>query len=165
MADEGPLQVIVAAFSDQSGASAALKDLRSLGKDFLQVKEAAVLVRNPEGKLEIRESHHLGKGAVMGGIAGAVVGLIAGPVGWVTVGGAAVGALAARLRDTGFPDRRLREVGESLKPGTSALIVVVEHRWVLEIEKRLKAADAQYAVEELKQEVAAQLDEEAKSSA
>jgi len=91
--------------------------------------------------------------------------LIAGPVGWVTVGGAAVGALAARLRDTGFPDRRLREVGESLKPGTSALIVVVEHRWVLEIEKRLKAAEAQYAVEELKQEVAAQLDEEAKSSA
>ena len=161
MSDDAPLQVIVAAFTDMDAASKALKDLRSVGKDTLQVKEAAVLVRNPQGKLDIRESHHVAKGAVLGGITGAVVGLIAGPVGWVTVGGAAVGSLAARLRDSGFPDKKLREIGESLKPGTSALIVIVEQRWILDVEKRLKAAEAEYAVEELKQDVAAQLDQEA----
>jgi uncharacterized membrane protein len=161
MSQEAPLQAIVAAFSDENGASDALKDLRSLGGDVLGVKEAAVLVRDVDGKLEIRESHHVGKGAVMGGIAGAVVGLIAGPVGWVTVGGAAVGALAAKLRDSGFPDQRLRQVGESLKPGTSALIVIVEHRWVLDVQQRLRAAEADVATEAIKQDVAAQLEEQA----
>jgi uncharacterized membrane protein len=165
MSQEAPVQAIVAAFSDENGASDALKDLRSLGGDVLGVKEAAVLVRDDDGKLEIRESHHVKKGAVMGGIAGAVVGLIAGPVGWVAVGGAAVGALAARLRDSGFADERLRQVGESLKPGTSALIVIVEHRWVLDVQQRLRAAEADIATEEIKQDIAAQLEEQAETRA
>jgi uncharacterized membrane protein len=165
MPDDAPLQVIVAAFADTEGASTALKELRQAPKDQLQVKEAAVLVRDPQGKLDIRESHHVTRGAVLGGLAGAVVGLIAGPVGWVTVGGAAVGALAARLRDSGFPDKRLREIAESLKPGTSALIVIVEQRWIVEVENRLRPVAADLAVQELKQEVAVQLDEEAKTKA
>ena len=165
MHDQAPLQIVVAAFNDMEGASDALKDLRKEGKDVIQVREAAVLVRDQQDKLRIRESHHLGKAAVMGGVAGAVVGLVTGPVGWVTVGGAAIGTLAARLRDSGFPDDRLREIGEALKPGTSALIVVVEHRWVLDVERRLEAAAADYAVEELKRDVADQLEEEAKTKA
>lgn len=159
MAEPVPLQAVVAAFSTEQGASQALKDLRAVDKDLLKVREAAVLVRNADGELEIRESHHVGKGAVIGGVAGAVVGLITGPIGWVTVGGAAVGALAARLRDSGFPDDRLKKIGEGLKPGTSALIAIVEHRWVLEVEQQLRAAGADLATEEIKSEVAAQLEE------
>jgi len=159
MAEQAPLQAVVAAFPNEQGATDALKELRGVDKDLLRVKEAAVLVRTADGKLEIKESHHVGKGAVLGGAAGAVVGLIAGPVGWVTIGGAAVGALASRLRDSGFPDDRLRTIGESLKPGTSALITIVEHRWVLEVEQQLRAAGADLATEGIKAEVAAQLEE------
>lgn len=165
MSEQGPLDVVVAAFNNENGASDALKELRGVSDTVLQIKEAAVLVRNSNGRLDIRESHHLKRGAVMGGIAGAVVGLIAGPVGWMTVGGAAVGTLASRLRDSGFPDEKLKQVGEALTPGTSALIAIVEHRWVLEVQNRLQAAAAQYVTEELKQEVAAQLDEQAKTRA
>jgi uncharacterized membrane protein len=165
MVDEVPLQAIVAAFPTEDGASQALQELRGIDKDLIGIPQAAVIVRDKDGKLQIKESHHLGKGAVVGGLAGAVVGIIAGPVGWLAVGGAAVGALANRLRDTGFPDARLREIGEALTPGTSALVAIVEHRWVEQVEDRLRAEGARYATEAVKAEVAAQLDEAAKASA
>ena len=159
MQEEAPLQAVVAAFGDEQGATQALQELRGIDKDLIGVKQAAVLVKDGEGKLSIRESHHVGRGAVLGGVAGAVVGLIAGPVGWVTVGGAAVGALAARLRDSGFPDARLREVGEALTPRTSALVAIIEHRWVRQVEDELRKTAASYATEAVKADVAAQLDE------
>jgi uncharacterized membrane protein len=159
MAEDAPLQAVVAAFPSEEGAARALEDLRKIDKELLGVKEAAVLVRGADGKLEIKESHHAGRGAVVGGVAGAVIGLITGPIGWVTVGGAAVGALAQRLRDTGFPDDKLREIGEALTPGSSALVAVVEHRWVVKLEEQLRAAGAKYATEVVKADVAAQLEE------
>ena len=164
MAEDAPLQAVVAAFPNEQGASRALEELRGADRDLIGVKEAAVLVRGADGKLEIKESHHMGRGAVVGGVAGAVIGLVTGPIGWVTVGGAAVGALAQRLRDTGFPDDRLKEIGEALTPGTSALVAIVEHRWVLKLEEQLRAAGAKYATEVVKADVAAQL-EEAKADA
>jgi|SRR5215471_6973514 len=159
MSEEIPLQAIVAAFPDEQGASNALSQLKAVDKDLLKVSEAAVLVRDMDGKLEIKESHHVGKGAVLGGVAGAVVGLITGPVGWVAAGGAAVGALAARLRDSGFPDARLREIGDALTPGTSALVAIVEHRWVAQVEERLRAEGARIATEAIQADIADQLEE------
>lgn len=159
MTQDVPLQAVVAAFPDMDGASMALEELRKADKELIGVKQAAVLVRDEEGKLKIQESHHVGRGAVLGGLAGAVVGIVTGPVGWVTVGGVAVGALAARLRDSGFKDDRLREIGEALKPGTSALIAIIEHRWVAQVEEQLRQAGAQIATEAVKAEVAAQLEE------
>jgi uncharacterized membrane protein len=159
MHDDAPLQAVVAAFPNEEGASRALEQLRAMDKELIGVRQAAVLVRDGDGHLRIRESHHVGRGAVLGGVAGAVVGLIAGPVGWVAAGGAAVGALAARLRDSGFPDERLREVGEALTPGTSALVAVIEHRWESRVEDELRAAGARYATEAVKADIAAQLDE------
>src|SRR5215471_8666245 len=159
MQEPAPLDAIVAAFPDEGGAAKALKELRGVDKDLIGIKQAAVLVRTTDGKLEIRESHHVGRGAVLGGLAGAVVGLVAGPVGWVAVGGAAIGALAARLRDSGFPDARLKELGEALTPGTSALVAIIEHRWVAEVEKQLQAEGVKYAIEEVKADIASQLEE------
>lgn len=161
MSDKAPLVAVVAAFTSEEGASAALKELKSADRDALHVQEAAVVVRDSDGNLKIKESHHVAKGAVLGGIAGGVVGLLAGPVGWLAVGGAGVGALAQRLRDSGFPDDRLRQIGEGLKPGTSTLVAIVELRWVKELEDQLRAAAADIVTEALRDEVAAQLEESA----
>lgn len=161
MADQLPVQAVVAAFKTPEGASDALQELKSVDPNILGIKEAAVLVRDADNKLQIQESHHVGKGAVVGGVAGAIVGLIAGPVGWAAAGGAAIGGLANRLRDTGFPDARLRQIGEALTPGTSALVAVVEHRWVAAVEERLREMAADVMTEAVRAEVAAQLEEHA----
>ncbi len=159
MAEQVPVEAIVAAFTTPEGAANALAELKSVDKNVLHIREAAVLVRDANNELRIEESHHVAKGAVVGGIAGAVIGLGAGPVGWVTVGGAAVGALANRLRDTGFPDERLKRIGGSLTPGTSGLVAVVEHQWVADLEGRLRTIEADVATEEVRADVAAQLEE------
>jgi uncharacterized membrane protein len=158
MSSDPPVEVIVAAFKSENGAASALKDLQGLGKDVVQVKEAAVLVRDANNELHIDESHHVGKGVLVGGVSGAVVSLIAGPVGWMVAGGAAAGALIQKLRDSGFSDRKLREVGEALTPGTSALIAVVEYKFMDGVIKYLERSGAHFATEQLQAEVARQLE-------
>jgi uncharacterized membrane protein len=156
-----PIQIVVAAFTSPDGASKALqalKDARAAG--LVAIDNAAVLTKDADGKLDIKETNDWGggKGAVVGGVAGAAVGLLAGPVGWATGIGALVGGLAAKLRDSGFSDARLRKLGESLQPGTSAIVAVVEHRWVEQVEKQLAEEGANTLTEEIGSDIATQLE-------
>ena len=164
MTEEAALQAVVAAFKTRDGASTALEELK-LGLDAFALKEAAVLVRDAANSLEIKESHHVGKGALLGGVTGAVVGLITGPVGWVVVGGATIGALANKLRDTGFPDARLKQIGQALTPGTSALIAIVRQDWAVEVEEHLRATGADLTTEAMRSDVAVELEKSAEAGA
>lgn len=162
--DEASLQAVVAVFQTPDGASNALQLLKSVWNDVVALKEAAVVVRGDDGKLQIKESHHVALGAVVGAIVGAVVGLIVGPVAPVAVapaaaGGAAIGALANRLRDTGFPDERLKRIGEALTPGTSVLVAIVEPHSVTELERKLRMAAADVTIETVRVDLASQLEE------
>lgn len=162
-----PVEVIIAAFSDEQGASMALKELEKAKKNgTISIKDAAVLKRDPNNKLQITESADkgLGRGAMIGGVAGAAVGVLAGPVGWAALGGAAVGGLAAKLRDGGFPDARLREIGESVKPGNSALVAVVEEVWVKDAQHILEEKAVDIVTNAISADVASQLDAEASHS-
>jgi len=71
-----------------------------------------------------------------------------------------VGGLVAKWRDTGFSDERLTKLGEGLKPGSSAIIAVVEHRWVEEVEKAMAKAGADLFTEALQADIAEQLESE-----
>ncbi len=159
---EVPTQVILAAFKDEQGADAALKQLREAQKEHLiDLRNAAVLRRDQEGKLHISEPTDMGggRGAAIGGLVGGLAGLALGPVGWAALGGAAIGGVVAKLRDSGFKDERLRQLGESLQPGTSAILAVIEHVWVRELEEELQRAGADTVTAELGADIAAQLKE------
>lgn len=162
MAD-APVQLIVAAFQDAKSADAALATLKDAAKkNVIKVKNAAVLKKDSKGKIKITETADMGggKGAAIGGVAGGAIGLIAGPALLVPMGvGALVGGLVAKFRDTGFNDTRLKKLGESLKPGSSAIVAVVEHKWVSEMEKELKKQGADVLTEALGEDIAAQLEE------
>jgi len=164
MADEVSLQAVVASFQTPDGASSALQLLKSVWGDVVALKEAAVVVRGADGKLQIKESHHVALGAVVGAIVGAVVGLIMGPVGPAAAGGAAIGALANRLRDTGFPDERLKRIGEALTPGTSVLVAIVEPPSVVELERKLRMSATDVTIETVRVDVASQLEEHSSHS-
>lgn len=159
MADEVSLRAVVASFQTPDGASSALQLLKSVWGDVVALKEAAVVVRDGDDKLQIKESHHVALGAVVGAIVGTVVGLIVGPVGPVAAGGAAIGALANRLRDTGFPDERLKRIGEALTPGTSVLVAIVEPPSVIELERKLRMAAPDVTIETVRVDLASQLEE------
>jgi uncharacterized membrane protein len=159
-----PIQLIVAAFKEESAADEALKSLKEAKKErLIGIQDAAIIRRDEKDKLHIKETADLGggKGAAIGGVLGGVLGLIGGPAGVVVGGaaGAAVGGLTAKLFDAGIPDDRLEEIGSALKPGTSAIIAIIEHRWVAEVEAELAEAGADVLTEALRADIAEQLSE------
>jgi uncharacterized membrane protein len=160
-----PVEVILAAFNDEDGAEKALGELKQAKKDrLIGIRNAAVLWKDDNGKLHFKETADMrgGKGAVVGGVIGGVVGLVFPPSILASAAvGAAVGGFSAKLHDAGFPDDRLREVGKGLKPNTSALIAVIEHVWVREVEAELEQYGADVVTEAVRADIAAQLEAEA----
>ena len=155
-----PVQVVVAAFKDENKASEALKALKQArNQGLIRIVDAAVLRKDEKGKLHVKETADMGggKGAVIGGIAGAIVGVLAGPIGLAVLGGAAIGGLAAKLHDGGFKDERLKKLGAGLGPGNSAIVAVVEHTWVREVEKQMAEAGADVLTEQISADIAQQL--------
>jgi uncharacterized membrane protein len=161
---DAPLDVVVAAFNDQTGAEAALAKLKEAQKEgVIKVNDAALLNKDADGKLHVRETGDMTgtRGAAIGGVTGAVVGVLAGPVGWAAIGGAAIGGLVAKLRDSGFNNKRLEQWGENLTPGSSAIVAVIEHTWVTELEKLLAEGAKEIASLAVEADIAAQLEAQA----
>ncbi len=160
MADN-PVQVVVAAFSDEDGAKAAVEQLKAAKVlKHINVLDGAVLRKDDVGKLHIQETTDWGggKGAAIGGVAGGAIGLLAGPALIVPAAlGALVGGLAAKLHDSD-KDNRLRTIGEGLQPGSSAIVAVVEHKWVEQARQEMAAAGADMVAEGLKSDIAEQLE-------
>ena len=159
---DNPVQLVVAAFKDEDSAKEALMELKQAQKEMLiKIENAAVLRKDEKGKLHIKETRDMGggKGAVLGGVGGAAIGLIAGPALVVPVAvGALFGGLAAKLRDSGFSNQRLEALGEGLQPGTSAIVAVVEHTWVAQVEEALAEAEADVITAEIQADIAQQLE-------
>jgi uncharacterized membrane protein len=159
---EVPVQLVVAAFNDEKEADAALKELKALKREkLIGIVNAAVLRKDQKGKIHIKETADMGggKGATMGGVAGAAIGLLAGPALVVPAAvGALVGGLTAKLRDTGFSNQRLEKLGESLTPGSSAIVAVVEHKWVELVEQEMQEAGADLLTAALSTDIAEQLE-------
>lgn len=165
MSETNPVQLLVAAFQSENGAKEAWNVLKvAKWGGIININRMAIIRRSEKDKVKIRESGDPGggRGAVFGTIVGSVIGAIAGPIGAVVVGGATgavVGGLAAKFHDHGIPNHRLERIGESLQPGTSAIVAVIEHKWVGELEKALQEQGANIATEALSDEIAKQLSE------
>jgi uncharacterized membrane protein len=158
----GPVELIVAAFNDEQEAKATLKVLKQLEKEeVIFLVNAAVLTKNDKGNVSIKETQDVkaGKGALFGAVAGGLIGLLGGPAG-VVVGaaaGAATGGVAANKIDMGFPDDALKELQETLTPGSSAILALIQHEWVDRVVEELENAGAALFRQTLKEEIASQL--------
>src|SRR5512134_938836 len=121
--------VVVAAFEDEATAADALRVVKEAHHEQqLKVKAYAVVRRDEEGKLHVKETGDPGgvAGAASGGALGLAVGLLAGPVGLAAVAGAVFGGLAMKWFDSGVKNAEIRAAGESLKSGMAALVVLAE---------------------------------------
>ena len=156
MTTEDRKHLFVFGFPDRAAADAAVNELHELQRDqFLEVKDYAIIVKADDGTLSINESKDADaggrRGAVAGGLAGAFVALAATPIGaGAIVVGMGVGAVASALRDTGFKNDDMKEVGRLMEGGRAVLLVVVRPedterlRNVLGDEPEFKAADRRW---------------------
>ena len=146
------MEIFVAAYGTEQGAGAALKDFQAAqDAGAIDLIDAAVVVHKAEGKVTIEETADPSgkKWAKRGAIAGGVVGLIFPPsiIASAIVGGGA-GGLWGKIRDKGFKDEDLKAIGDSIPPGSSAIIAVAEDRMVEQLERGLAGYDkiARHAV-------------------
>jgi uncharacterized membrane protein len=136
------VQVFIAAYQSEEAAGAALKDFRAMHREgSIELIDAAVAVHTADGKVKIEETADPSgkKWGKRGAIAGGLVGLIFPPsiiVGAV-VGGAG-GGIWGKLRDKGFKDEDLKAIGESLPPGSSAIIAIAEDHVVEQLQRGLE---------------------------
>jgi uncharacterized membrane protein len=155
-----PVQLIVAAFSDAEEAGRLLDDLK-LGRraGLIGIIDAASVVKDDEGRLKITNAKHRGRrGFFTGGAIGGTLALLAGPLGWATAaGGGVLGAIVGKVRNVPFL-ASVEDLASSLTPGSSMLVALVEHRWVQMLEDMVAGLGAQVLREELKADIAEQLD-------
>ena len=128
-------ELIATVFENQDDADHVLNTLQRLQKEHLiDLQDAATVLRTPEGKVTLKQAVNMiglgaGTGAVSGAFWGTLIGLLflnplAGLITGAAVGGGA-GALSGALADYGINDEFIKRTGETLKPGTSALFVLV----------------------------------------
>jgi uncharacterized membrane protein len=128
------VELIAASFTDQYTAKQCLDQLKRMDKDgTIDLLDAAVLVKQADGKLKVNEVEELTpkkgrrRGAVIGGIFGAIFPpsiLISAVV------GAVAGCALGRFTDQGMKNADLKAIGEELAPGHSAIIAIIEDKWV-----------------------------------
>ena len=118
-------------FDNKSTADEALKELRHWHKSrAVKVFHTAVLVKDKKGQVSIKETEDVDakRGGLFGAIAGGLIGLVGGaPRAIVSAAaGADMGGVSAQLIDFGFSNEYLRDLQDSLQPGSSALVFVIE---------------------------------------
>lgn len=133
MTDTDPRKLLVLAFDSQLQAlEAYLAVSRLMSQGTVLVRDAVFISKRDDGKVRVTETLDItpADAAVRGSLWGALFGvLLAGPIGLVA--GAAINAggyaLIAKFVDIGVPDAKVKEIGEALVPGSTALALLVSH--------------------------------------
>lgn len=120
------LPLTVLAFANPTQAAELQEALIELqGESVHNFEDAVVVTRNAAGKVKVHSAINAVTGsAAAGSVAGLCLGMIF-LVGFpASVVGAGAGAIVGALKNLGIKDRFRKELGEALKPGTSALAVI-----------------------------------------
>lgn len=120
-------KLIALVFEDETTAFDVRNALLKMQKQFLiELEDSVVVTRNQNGRVKLDQAMNLtAAGAIGGGFWGMLLGLIfLNPLMGAAIG-ATAGAVSGRFTDLGVDDKMIKEVAESLKPGTSAVFVLV----------------------------------------
>jgi len=119
--------LVVVVFNDEITAFEMRTALLKMQKEYLiELEDAVVVTRDAKGRTKLDQAVNLtSAGAVGGGFWGLLIGMIfLNPLLGAAVG-AGAGALSGKLTDIGVNDQMMKDIGQSFKPGTSGLFVLV----------------------------------------
>jgi uncharacterized membrane protein len=120
-------QLIVVAFDHFDDARSAMTSLRALERaGRIRFEDTAIVERDPDGTAHVRNevSGTTETAALVGAVLGGLVTFAFPPLGVVV--GAALGAVVGSALDRGVSDAFVDEVKSTLRPGRSALFLVVK---------------------------------------
>lgn len=134
------ISFVAAVFDDVQTAKKAYGALKELSREgMFKIVAASYMEKTERGKIKVHEYKDWrgGKGALVGGGVGAVVGIIGSTILLPVAVGALIGGTLSKVHDTRFSDKGLGKLAESLPAGSSALVAIVEDEYVEEVEKEL----------------------------
>ena len=120
-------ELIVLAFDSETGAEQMRDTLKGLQKQqIVELEDAAVVVRKQDGKVKVKQAVSLvGQGALGGAFWGMLIGIIFW-MPWLGLAfGALGGAIGGKFTDIGVDDDFIKQVGNTIEPGHSALFLLV----------------------------------------
>ena len=121
--------LIAITYDTADKANQALEKLGELQKmQLVTLEDAAVAVKDQKGKVKVTqtlEKMNTGSATIFGGFWGLLIGLLfLAPIFWGLFG-ALMGALFSKGTDLGIDNKFIKDVGDSLDPGQSALFILV----------------------------------------
>jgi len=130
-ATDGRQEILAVVLDKPSRASELLLALTNLANEGkITMHDAVIVAKDEDGRARIVETVDVtpAQGALAGSWWGMLAGLIIGGPMFIgaALGGAAAGALYAKLVDTGLEDQWVKDMAEWIAPGTSALLLLVE---------------------------------------
>jgi len=122
--------LVAIGYPDQGTAEQAMQTVEQLeGELIIQADQVAAIARDQGGKYHVHTQHggaSAGGGAVWGGFWGILFGLLFFiPFAGLAIG-AGMGALFGHMGEKGIDKAFQQQVRDYLKPGTSALFMVIE---------------------------------------
>jgi uncharacterized membrane protein len=153
--------LVVLVFQDEGGAQKVLDEVGQLQKQqLITLDDAATVVRGKDGKPKVKQAVSLvGAGAWGGAFWGMLIGLLFF-MPWLGLAmGAITGALVGRFTDIGIDDSFIKDVGQKIQPGQSALFLLVRQATMDRVLEALKPYHPEVLQTNLSQEQEAKLRE------
>jgi uncharacterized membrane protein len=132
--------LIAVTFNDETTAFELRAELAKLQKEYLiDMDDVVVVTRDDKGKVKLHQAVNLtAAGAVGGSFWGLLIGMLfLNPLLGMAVG-AGAGALSGKLTDIGIDDKFMKELGENLPNGGSALFTLVKRSTPDKVIERLE---------------------------
>ena len=139
--------LVYAAYDGEDTAGKVFKTMKANQKATGEhIESYAIVSKDIGAKTHVRDQRH--KDARVGAVLGGVIGVLGGPVG--AAAGAAAGGSVGYLtgNEVGISKDTVEQMKASLTPGTSALAVVLDDRWVQDVQKGLQQAQARQVIAE-----------------
>ena len=122
-------QLIAIVYSDLDRAHEVLRATRGLAAGHLvDLDDAVVVTKDPGGEVRLHQTVNVtARGALGGAFWGSLIGLLVlNPLVGLAAG-AAAGAVTGALTDYGISDRFMRDLAGAMRPGSSAVFLLVRH--------------------------------------
>jgi uncharacterized membrane protein len=141
-----PQTLVYAVYDSERGAKDAFDAMRqSQRQGVINIDSFAVVTKDRSGRVRVQSTQR--RGMLAGTVVGAVIGVLGGPAG-VAVGAAAGGGIGYLTGSSvGIPREHINAIKASLQPGTSAIVAVVNERWVADLERSLHEAQAKQVLD------------------
>jgi uncharacterized membrane protein len=121
--------VVMVSFDGVDTAGRALTRVKGEhGFDDCEIEAEALISRDPDGQVHVHEKGATGVGATFGAVTAGLISLVGGPIFLpvMIVAGAVAGGVVGHFAGQVLPPEDLKKVAESLTPGSSAYVAVVD---------------------------------------